>query len=243
MRPTHLFLFAILFAVALKSTQAIREIECSVFDHTSGTPDTRFGREVGTQYGAEALLDATEFVLETFGQSETGGRGYDFILLEVESFFANGRPFAIATTNGSQILVNADYLQTFPGNLIDEFTGIVYFTSGLVWEWTGNGRAPAGLITGIADYMRLTAGWGYEGWPRRGLGLRWDEGYAITANFLQYCEGLRRGFVLDLNAMMIDLYNDAYFVELLGKSVDELWADYKLEYASPGPAPAQTFGH
>ncbi|KAF8028692.1 hypothetical protein BT93_E1367 [Corymbia citriodora subsp. variegata] len=214
-----------------------------VFDTTAATPENRFERDVGTKYGADALLNATEFVLNTFGQSETGGRGYCSVVLVVESFRANRIPFAITTTNGSQILVNADYLQPFPGNLTVEFTGIVYFTSGLVWEWTGNGSAPAGLLTGIADYMRLTAGWEYQGWPPRGSGLRWDEGYEITANFLEYCEGLRKGFVSYLNAMMIDSYSDAYFVTLLGKPVDELWADYKSEYPSPGPAPAPTFGH
>ncbi|XP_048131501.1 uncharacterized protein LOC125314089 [Rhodamnia argentea] len=243
MRPSQLFLFVVLFAVSLKSTQAIRPFECEVFDNTSGTPDTRFRGEVGTKYGVETLVAATEFVLKTFSQSETGGRGYDFVLLVVESFVANGRPFAIATTNGSRIYVNADYLQIFPGNMTDEFTGIVYFMSGLVWEWTGNGNAPTGLITGMADYIRLTAGWRYWGWPRRGSGLRWDEGYATTANFLEFCELLRPGFVSDLNAMMIDSYSDVYFWELLGKSVDVLWEEYKLFYGSPGPAPAQTIGY
>ncbi|XP_030552366.1 uncharacterized protein LOC115756645 [Rhodamnia argentea] len=254
MRPTKLFLFVILFAIALKSTQAIRPLECEVLDNTTGTPDSRFGREVGTVYGSDMLITATEFVLRTFGQSDTGGRGYDFVLLVVESFYAHDRPYAFATTNGSRILMNADYLQTFPGDMKEEFTGIVYFTSGLVWQWTGNGGAPMGLLTGMADYIRLTAGWGYEGWPRRGSGLRWDEGYAITANFLEYCEGLRQGFVSDLNAMMIDSYSDAYFVEILGKPVNVLWEYYKFEYAtpepaqaleygSPGPAPAQTFGY
>ncbi|XP_048131503.1 uncharacterized protein LOC115756644 [Rhodamnia argentea] len=221
MRPSQLFLFVVLFAVSLKSTQAIRPFECEVFDNTSGTPDTRFRGE----------------------SKRDGGRGYDFVLLVVESFVANGRPFAIATTNGSRIYVNADYLQIFPGNMTDEFTGIVYFMSGLVWEWTGNGNAPTGLITGMADYIRLTAGWRYWGWPRRGSGLRWDEGYATTANFLEFCELLRPGFVSDLNAMMIDSYSDVYFWELLGKSVDVLWEEYKLFYGSPGPAPAQTFGY
>ncbi|KAI6705368.1 hypothetical protein NL676_008330 [Syzygium grande] len=160
-------------------------------------------------------------------KARPGGRGYDFILLVVESFRANGRPFAIATTNGSQTFMNADYLQTFPSNVTDVFTGILYFTSGLVWEWTGNGSAQVGLITGISDYIRLTAGWAYKGWPRRGLGLTGDDRYAVTANFLEYCEGLRRGFVSDVNAMMIDSYSDAYFVELLGTSVNELWEEYK----------------
>lgn len=185
MRLTQLVFFVILLAIALKSTQAIRPVECEVFDNTTtGTPDSRFRREVGTAYGADALITATEFVLKTFGQSDAGGRGYDFVLLVVESFYANDTPYAFATTNGSRILMNADYLQTFPGNMKEEFTGIVYFTSGLVWQWTGNGGTPVGLLTGIADYIRLTAGWGYQGWPPRGSGLRWDEGYAITANFL-----------------------------------------------------------
>ncbi|XP_048131498.1 uncharacterized protein LOC115756646 [Rhodamnia argentea] len=246
MKPAQLFLFVVLFAVSLKSTEAIRPSQCVVFDNTSGTPDTRFGREVGVDYAAEALIAATEFVLKTFGQSGTGGRGYDLVLLVIESFVANGKPFAKTTTDGeSQIHVNADYLQGFPGDLTDEFTGIVYFMSGLIWEWTGNGNAPTGLITGIADYIRLTAGWGYEGWPRRGSGLRWDEGYATTANFLEFCELLRPGFVSDLNAMMINSYSDLYFWELLGKSVDDLWEEYKFFYGSlepaPAPAPAQTF--
>ncbi|XP_030476682.1 uncharacterized protein LOC115693765 [Syzygium oleosum] len=243
MRPTQLFLFVILFAVGLKSTGANGPSEYEVFDNTTKTLDSRFNKEIGLDYASDALQAATEFVLKTFGQSKTGGRGYDFILLVVESFRANGRPFAIATTNGSQTFMNADYLQTFPGNVKDEFTGILYFTSGLVWGWTGNGSAPVGLITGISDYIRLTAGWAYKGWPPRGSGLQWDDGYAITANFLAYCEGLRPRFVLDLNAMMIDSYSDAYFVKLLGKSVNELWEDYKSEYTTPGPAPAQTFGH
>lgn len=100
-----------------------------------------------------------------------------------------------------------------------------------------------GFVTGIADYIRLIGGWADKGWPQRGSGLRWDEGYVVTANFLEYCQGLQPQFVLDLNARMIDSYSDAYFAELLGKSVNELWEDYQLEYGTPGPAPAQTFGY
>jgi len=81
--------------------------------------------------------------------------------------------------------VNADSLQPFLGNLRNEFTRILYFRSGLLWEWTGNDSAPVGLLTGTANYIRLMGGWANKGWPRRGLGLRWDEGYVVTANFLR----------------------------------------------------------
>ncbi|KAI6667935.1 hypothetical protein NL676_007092 [Syzygium grande] len=50
MRPTQLFLFVILFAVALKSTRALHPFEFEVVDRTQGTPDTRFSKEVGVDY-------------------------------------------------------------------------------------------------------------------------------------------------------------------------------------------------
>ncbi|XP_056163453.1 uncharacterized protein LOC115686372 [Syzygium oleosum] len=121
------------------------------------------------------------------------------------------------------------------GDVKAEFTGILYHESAHVWQWTANGVTPTGLITGIADYIRLTSGWPSKGWVAKGSGSRWDEGYAVTAYFLEYCNGLRDGFIADLNAMMRYYYTDAFFVQLLGKSVYELWDDYKLQSA---PAPA-----
>ncbi|KAK4476998.1 hypothetical protein RD792_016200 [Penstemon davidsonii] len=62
---------------------------------------------------------------------------------------------------------------------------------------------------------------------RVGSGQRWDEGYGVTAWFLIYCDGLKEGFTAELNNKMRYYYSDELFVELLGKSVDELWRDYK----------------
>ncbi|OWM63661.1 hypothetical protein CDL15_Pgr008204 [Punica granatum] len=39
-----------------------------------------------------------------------------------------------------------------------------------VWQWNGNGMAPAGLITGIVDYERLKAGCPSTKWVKRGCG-------------------------------------------------------------------------
>ncbi|KAF5814083.1 hypothetical protein HanPI659440_Chr03g0112451 [Helianthus annuus] len=96
-----------------------------------------------------------------------------------------------------------------------------------IWQWNGKGQAPGGLIEGIADYVRLKAGYAPSHWVQPGQGDRWDQGYDVTARFLDYCNGLRDGFVAELNKKMRDGYNDGFFVDLLGKTVDQLWAEYK----------------
>ncbi|KAE8008049.1 hypothetical protein FH972_004597 [Carpinus fangiana] len=85
---------------------------------------------------------------------------------------------------------------------------------------------PGGLIEGVADFVRLKADYVPSGWVQPGGGNRWDEGYSVTARFLDYCNGLKDGFVAELNKKMRDGYIDNYFVELLGKTVDQLWTDY-----------------
>ncbi|CAN1239019.1 Basic secretory protease (Fragments) [Linum grandiflorum] len=98
-----------------------------------------------------------------------------------------------------------------------------------VWGWNGRGKTPAGLISGTADYVRWKAGYGLD--RRFGsvvAGQRWDQGYEVTARFLDYCGGSRTtSFVAELNGMMKDGYNDGYFNKLMGKSVEVLWSEYK----------------
>ena len=47
------------------------------------------------------------------------------------------------------------------------------------------------------------------------------------ARFLDHCGDLRNGFVAELNKKMQSGYSDYFFVELLGKTVDQLWIEYK----------------
>ncbi|KAI6678051.1 hypothetical protein NL676_038847 [Syzygium grande] len=101
-----------------------------------------------------------------------------------------------------------------------------------VWQWNWDGEAPGGLIEGIADFVRLRSGYVPGHWVGPGQGDRWDQGYDITARFLDYCNGLRNGFVAKLNKKMRTGYSDSYFVDLLERSVDQLWKDYKAKYAT-----------
>ncbi|KAH0725792.1 hypothetical protein MTR67_003676 [Solanum verrucosum] len=111
-----------------------------------------------------------------------------------------------------------------------EITGVLYHEATHVWQWNGNGGAPGGLIEGIADYVRLKAGLGSSHWVKPGQGNRWDQVYDVTAQFLDYCNSLRNGFVAELNKKMRNGYSDHFFVDILGKTVDQLWSDYKAKF-------------
>ncbi|KAK8568203.1 hypothetical protein V6N12_006762 [Hibiscus sabdariffa] len=116
---------------------------------------------------------------------------------KVTLFIENGDGVAFAVNN--EIHVNANYL----GN------------------YTGDAPPPGGLIEGIADFVRLKANFIPSHWVKPGQGDRWDQGYDVTARFLEYCDDLRNGFVAELNKKMRSGYNAPYFVDLLGKNVDQ----------------------
>ncbi|CAA2996772.1 Hypothetical predicted protein [Olea europaea subsp. europaea] len=106
---------------------------------------------------------------------------------------------------------------------IDDMDGIAYTSNDEIH--VSARYIQRGLIEGIADYVRLKAGYIASHWVKPGEGDTWDQGYDVTARFLDYCEGLRSGFVAELNKKMRDGYCNNYFVDLLGKTVDQLWMD------------------
>lgn len=107
--------------------------------------------------------------------------------------------------------------------------GVLYHEITHIWQWSGNSTVPGGLIEGIADYVRLKSGYIPGNWVEPGGGNRWDEGYVVTARFLEYLEGVRSGLVGELNRRLRDGYSADYFRQLVGKPVDELWAEYKTK--------------
>ncbi|XP_059295434.1 uncharacterized protein LOC132048763 [Lycium ferocissimum] len=122
------------------------------------------------------------------------------------------------------------YIEGYSGDVKKEITGVLYHEMTHIWQWKGNGQAPQGLIEGIADYVRLKVGLAPSHWVKPGQGNSWDQGYDVTARFLDYCNVLKYGFVGELNKKMRDCYSDTFFVDLLGKSVDQLWNDYKATF-------------
>ncbi|KAE8143209.1 peptidase of plants and bacteria-domain-containing protein [Aspergillus pseudotamarii] len=104
-------------------------------------------------------------------------------------------------------------------------------------------RPPGGLIEGIADFVRLKAGFVPPHWKRPASAQeraeKWDQGYQHTAFFLEWLEDVRigKGAVGMLNDRLLrvgyigesetlDHGRPGFWKNLFGSGVDELWDDY-----------------
>lgn len=222
-----------LLAILAAALQGTLAVEYSVTNNAAGTVGgDRFSNEIGENYAKQTLASATDFIWRTFQQaSEADRKNVPHVSLFIDVM--DGVAYTILDKN--EIHVSASYIEKYSGDLKTEITGVLYHEMTHVWQWFGTNEAPApgGLTEGIADYVRLTAGYPAAHWVKPGQGDKWDQGYDVTARFLEYLEGLKGGFVAELNKKMRGGYSAAYFVELLGKTVDELWSDYKAKYNNP----------
>ncbi|CAI9101444.1 OLC1v1038774C1 [Oldenlandia corymbosa var. corymbosa] len=205
-------------------------VDYTVTNTAAGTPGgERFTADIGVDYTLQTLSSATAIIWQLFQEDNSPADRKD---VQKVSVFVDDMD-GVAYTVNDEIHVSARYIQGYSsGDVKTEITGVLYHEMTHVWQWNGNGQAPGGLIEGIADYIRLKAGLAPGHWVGPGQGDRWDQGYDVTARFLDYCDSLRTGFVAELNKKMRDGYDNNYFVELLGKSVDDLFTDYKAKYNS-----------
>jgi len=219
----HVYVLSLLVFLAINAVSAV---DYTVTDRASATAGgARFTRDIGVDYSKQTLASATDFIWRTFQQSNAADRKN---VQTVNLFIDVMGGVAYATSN--EIHVSNDYIGNYSGDVRREITGVLYHEMAHIWQWNGNGQAPGGLIEGIADFVRLKANYAPSHWVQAGQGDRWDQGYDVTAKFLDYCNGLRNGFVAELNKKMKTGYSAQYFVDLLGKTVDQLWKDYKAKY-------------
>lgn len=208
------------------------------FNAINAVPDSaggqRFDRDYGgVDYAEQVLSEASSFIWTTFNQPNPEDRvGYDSVTLTVVDIL---QPGAVAVTIGNAIQLRAQSVAETDGDAAavkEGVNGVLYHEATHVWQWgLQDYAAHWGIFEGIADYVRLKAGLPAGNWGQPGEGKQWDEGYAVTAYFLDYCESLKSGFVAELNAKLKDGYNDDYFVQILGKTADQLWSDYKAKYS------------
>ncbi|KAI4342031.1 hypothetical protein MLD38_026693 [Melastoma candidum] len=201
-------------------------VDYPVTNNAGGTAGgVRFENEIGVVFTQDIAGKATDFIWTTFRETSPEDRkGTTVVGIFIDDMDG------VAYTSNDQIHFSARYIGGYTGDLKTEFAGVMYHEMTHVWQWNGNGQTPGGLIEGIADFVRLKAGYAPSHWVKPGEGDRWDQGYDVTARFLDYCEGLMQGFVAELNKKMRTGYSADYFNQLLGKSVDQLWADYKAAF-------------
>ncbi|KAH7518049.1 uncharacterized protein LOC125424287 [Ziziphus jujuba] len=222
----HFFLLSvILAAAAIHGINAVEYVVTNTAGSTAG--GVRFNNEIGADYSKETLISATDFIWRLLQQNNAADRKdvpkISLIIEDIEG---------VAFSRNNEIHVSARYIGGYSGDVKREITGVLYHESTHIWQWNGNGQTPGGLIEGIADFVRLKAGYAPSHWVQPGGGDRWDQGYDVTARFLDYLNDLRNGFVAELNKKTRTGYSPNYFVELLGKTVDQLWSDYKAKYGN-----------
>ncbi|KAL6641234.1 hypothetical protein ACP70R_019415 [Stipagrostis hirtigluma subsp. patula] len=224
MTRVHIATVAPLLAMAMAATAGA--VTFNVTNTASGTAGgQRFDQAVGLGYANQVLSNASTFIWSTFDQRGPADRKpVDAVTLVVEE------TTGVAFTSDNGIHLNSLYVGNYSGDARAEVTGVLYHEATHVWQWDGHGQANGGLIEGVADFVRLKAGYAPAHWVKPGEGDKWDHGYDVTARFLDYCDSLKPGFVALLNAKMKDGYTDDFFAQILGKSVQQLWQDYKAKY-------------
>uniref|UniRef100_A0ACD5TJK4 Uncharacterized protein n=1 Tax=Avena sativa TaxID=4498 RepID=A0ACD5TJK4_AVESA len=228
--PVHLLL---LMALAATAAAAV------TFEAINAVPDSAGGQRFdqdfgGVEYAKQVLSEASSFIWTTFNEPSPEDRpGYDSVTLTLVD---NIQPGAVAVTSGNAIQLGAQSVAEINGDadtVKEAVNGVLYHEATHVWQWgLQDYGKKSGLFEGIADYVRLKAGLPAGNWGQPGEGNQWDQGYDVTAYFLDYCDSLKPGFVAEMNGKLKDGYSDDYFVQILGKSADELWSDYKAKYSS-----------
>ncbi|XP_074345758.1 uncharacterized protein LOC141684604 [Apium graveolens] len=214
-------LFTLLVLAVLQGTNAVTYSVTNTAETTPG--GQKFSNEIGSDYSRQTLSASTDFIWRLFQQNSDSDRKN----VQQVSLFIDDMD-GVAYTSNDEIHVSARYIQDYNGDVKGEYTGVLYHEMTHVWQWSN--AAPGGLIEGIADFVRLKAGYAPSHWVQPGEGDKWDQGYDVTARFLDYCNSLSNGFVAELNKKMKDTYSANFFVEVLGKTVDQLWSDYKAKY-------------
>ncbi|KAI9570384.1 hypothetical protein HD554DRAFT_2018830 [Boletus coccyginus] len=137
----------------------------------------------------------------------------------------------VAYTSGSdtdkEIHFSLDYIVSSISRARDEILGVLIHEVVHCYQYNAKDTCPGGFIEGIADFVRLNAGYAPPHWKVSG-GDRWDAGYATTAYFLDWIEKrCGKGTIRKLNAYMKDeTYDEQIFVIVAGDPVDTLWGLY-----------------
>jgi len=129
-----------------------------------------------------------------------------------------------------EIHFSTDYINSVPdGRKKEEMQGVIVHEMVHCWQHNALGTAPGGLIEGIADWVRLKAGFAPPHWKRRG-DSDWDAGYERTGYFLEWLEEAHGADVvrrINDSLRTCKYESAALWHDCCGKTVEHLWKEYK----------------
>lgn len=150
---------------------------------------------------------------------------------EVE-FFIDPEYKGVAEAGGRRVRISSQWLTAHP----NDFDLVTHELMHLVQSYPHN-AGPWWVTEGIADYVRYVFGVDNElgGWslPELRPEHNYDSGYRVTARFMAWIENkLEPGFIKRMDyAMRKNAYSPDIWEKLTGKSVQELWDQYKSNSA------------
>ncbi|KAI5124126.1 hypothetical protein M0805_000939 [Coniferiporia weirii] len=183
---------------------------------------------------SDGLRNAVVSVLETLYTKQTSPTNVRSVSLYLDDMDG------VAYTKGSEldndhkeIHLSVRHVKNSKHRVRGEVLGVLVHEMVHCFQYNAKGTCPGGLIEGIADYVRLKAGFSPPHWQKGGN--KWDEGYQTTGYFLEWIEDTYgHDFVRKLNgAMREQKYSPDVFRELTGEGVDALWKLYKLSLPVP----------
>nr|XP_043626086.1 uncharacterized protein LOC122597574 [Erigeron canadensis] len=229
MAPKPLFLCTLLTFSLTFARISSAGLKYEVINEVPKTPGgIKFTEKIGIPYTKELLPTLTNFIWSTIlQQSSTSDRKP---MDTIQVYIRESTDAAGIKWGQSKINVSSNYLDIVQGDLKWDFTSVMYHEMTHVLQWDAEGKTPVNLVEGIADFTRIKANYMPPSFAKPGDGDKWDQGYAFTARFLEYCDGLFPGFVAKLNNKMRKTYDVSYFKELSGKPVEQLWKEYKTKH-------------
>ena len=186
----------------------------------------------------KTVSDAVTIVVQSLYEPFTG----DLPTPAVRSITLVLKPMnGVAYTTGTEldddhkeIHFSLDYISRVSKDdrVVAEIEGVLTHEMVHVWQHNGKGKAPGGLIEGVADFIRLKAGYAPPHWKRE-PGMKWDAGYEQTAYFLEWLEAVYgTGKVRDVNDKLREeeYQETTFWKDLFGQSIETLWKAYQQEY-------------
>jgi hypothetical protein len=144
------------------------------------------------------------------------------------TFFIDTAYTGVAATGNDVVRYNPKWFISHP----EDIDVVTHEVMHIVQNYGRGVRGTGWLTEGIADYVRNEFGVNNEksGWKltEYKAGQNYDNSYRITARFLLWnVNHKNRDLVLKLDAAMRDhTYTPELWVQLTGKSVEELWSEY-----------------
>lgn len=138
---------------------------------------------------------------------------------------------------GSGIVFSAEHFTRNP----DDLGCVIHELTHIVQSYRDIPEGTGWIVEGLADYVRYRSAADHSGWgiqvPYR-EGMQYTEGYGTAAGFFIWIE---KAYDPDMavklaRALKLGTYTPDIWVTSTGKSLDELWEEYKTV---PAPVPAR----